>query len=175
MLPRLLLALGVVAAAWWLLQRLERTPPEQRAAMLRQGALYAGIVLALLLVATGRLHWVFALLAASIPVLQRLYAVARSLPGAREIFDRLSTHGRAGRFRSGWHGEYRRKPDEPVRGDGPMTPEEAYKVLGLPAGASRNDIVTAHRRLMQKLHPDRGGSDYLAAKINQAKNLLVDR
>ncbi len=54
-----------------------------------------------------------------------------------------------------------------------MTPEEAYAVLALAPGASKDQVITAHRRLILRFHPDRGGSDYLAAKINQAKDLLL--
>jgi hypothetical protein len=54
-----------------------------------------------------------------------------------------------------------------------MARKEALAVLGLTEEASEEDIVAAHRKLIQKLHPDRGGNDYLAAKINQAKDYLL--
>ena len=54
-----------------------------------------------------------------------------------------------------------------------LSEKEAYEILGLETGASKEDIIKAHKRLMQRLHPDRGGSDYLAARINAAKDKLV--
>ncbi len=74
------------------------------------------------------------------------------------------------RFGAGWRsgGE-----DRPNPGQSGMTRAEALRVLGLEEGASRDDICATHRRLMLNNHPDRGGTSYLAAKINEARDVLL--
>ena len=52
---------------------------------------------------------------------------------------------------------------------------EAWQILGLEEGARKEEVIEAHKRLIQKLHPDRGGNDYLAAKINAAKDTLIGK
>ncbi|OZG71382.1 molecular chaperone DnaJ [Hahella sp. CCB-MM4] len=58
--------------------------------------------------------------------------------------------------------------------NGSMSMDDAKDILGLEGEVTKEQVVEAHRRLMQKFHPDRGGSNYLAAKINEAKKKLLD-
>lgn len=51
--------------------------------------------------------------------------------------------------------------------------DEAYKILGLDFDATKDDIISAHKELIRKNHPDKGGSDYLSSKINEARDILL--
>ena len=82
------------------------------------------------------------------------------------------------RVRSNWHdemaGEEAHAPPPP-RSTGDVTVEEAYAILGLSPGADAEAIKAAHHRLMKQLHPDHGGTDYFAAKLNRARDVLLHR
>ncbi len=73
-----------------------------------------------------------------------------------------------------WREDMARAEASPGAG-GIMTRDEAYEILGLKRGASDDDIRKAHRDLMKRMHPDAGGSGYLAAKINEAKDVLLGK
>jgi hypothetical protein len=244
MLVRLLLALAILLGLYLLVRWLARTPAQSISRQLKRFGLWAAVGVILLLVATGRLNWLFAVLAAAVPVIQRLLALAQLLPalkrlgamlglgsaptaGARGQSSTIQTrflrmtldHATGamngtvlqGRFQGRTladlgledllalltecrlgdeqsaavleayldrvHGDAWRAPaggpSPPPTSGGGMSREEAYAILGLEPGASPEAVREAHRRLMQRLHPDRGGSTYLAAKINQAKDLLL--
>ena len=74
-------------------------------------------------------------------------------------------------WRQGWRGEEAGPRAQPSSSD--VTIEEAYAILGLKPGADAAAIKAAHHRLMMQLHPDHGGTDYLATKINRARDVLL--
>jgi len=122
-------------------------------------------VLLLYLTATGRLNWLFALLGLGIAFMLRLMpALLQYAPHIHRLWQQFS---------GAKQNSSQRQSDSSAKGRMPV--EEAYEVLGLKPGASEQDIIAAHRKLMQKIHPDRGGSDYLAAKINLAKKILLKK
>jgi hypothetical protein len=101
------------------------------------------------LTATGRLHWLAAVGAAIVPFLKRSLGLLRWLPWIRNLYQRRSPGG--------------------------LTRTEAKDVLGLSGNPSREEIIAAHRKLIQKLHPDRGGTNYLAQQLNEAKRVLLEK
>jgi DnaJ family protein C protein 19 len=113
-----------------------------------------GLVLTVLLFLTGRGGMALGGLTLFGPLLWEKWRAAHSPSAGPQPGAGSTPRGR----RAGW-----------------MSPEEALQVLGLRTGASEAEIREAHKRLMRAAHPDTGGSDWLAARINQARDVLLGR
>ena len=72
-----------------------------------------------------------------------------------------------------WYEQFGTGPHNSASASDGLSSGQALDILGLQAGASEAEIISAHRKMMQKFHPDRGGSNYLAAKVNEAKDVLL--
>lgn len=123
-------------------------------------------VTAVALAISGRLNWIFAAISAAIPVIWRMAPLLRFLP----LVARLSRR---------WRGTGSTRADGtegggPPRRSGRMSRDEAAEMLGVASDADREAVLAAHRRLMQRLHPDRGGTDYLASRLNEARDVLLE-
>lgn len=135
-----------------------------------QGLLILAAVFLIGLALAGRLHWLFAIGAAIAASFQKVIGLLRYLPMFQKLFSSLQTSNPDADSENGENNKPSNHNPETK-----MTSEEARKVLGLEEHASKEEIIEAHRKLIQKIHPDRGGNDYLAAKINQAKDYLLNK
>lgn len=230
-MPKLLLLVAIAISIWYWWSVIKRLKPEQRRSFIWRSAFWLVLGLSIVLVATGRMHWLGAGLAALIPLSKALFAFGlRALPfinilsrfktspskfrtnallleinfASRQVDGEILQGEFVGRRLSQLNSEemqtladWLKQTDRESyvllqaflmrsggqRGAGSdqqqatdfadFSEAEAYNILGLEPDASKEDVIKAHRRLMQRLHPDRGGSDYLAAKINAAKDKLV--
>ena len=235
-MARIVLLILAIIATLILFRWLKRQPADKRWKVI--AIVVAGVLL--VLVATGRMPWLFALIGAIIPLARRLFSLLRFAPLLSGIFNRVNNSTASsgqqslvetqylsmrldhdsgqlsGSVKNGLHagielhqlsqnqlldlyksylkldsdseqllgnyidrtyGTEWRSQNQSNNVDETSTAQlsvnEAYAVLGLEPDANKQSILNAHKQLMQKIHPDRGGSSYLAVKINQARDLLI--
>lgn len=232
MMIRFLLAVAVLVALFWLFRRWRALPPEKRNNRLLQALVYGALILCVLAVITGRLHWLGAVLAGVVALAKIGFTTAlRFLPFVNVLrrnsllnnpvfktqFLKVQLDLKTGQI-SGivlkgphegedisqlnkeqlkaleQHYQERDKPscylirvilqragktyhEDSKHGNfssvAAPSVDEALQILGLEKNPSKEAVVKAHRSLMQKLHPDRGGNDYLASRVNLAKEILI--
>ena len=164
-MARLIILLAVLGAGLLIWHKISQASGERRRNMVFWTV--TGLILGtlVLLVITGRMNWLYAIGGGIAAFAPRVIRWIKYLPILTRFHQQYRQH-RASQDAPGGQSANR-------RGTGKMSTAQAYEVLGLKPGASRDEIIQAHRRMMQKLHPDRGGSDYLASQINQAKDALL--
>jgi hypothetical protein len=232
-MPRILLLVAIIFSLWYWWRVFKSLPSEKRRPFMWRTAFWSVLGFSVLLVASGRMHWLGAGLAVLVPLAKGAFALGLRALQFLQILSRFKTSPSQFRTKSLLvqvnfstremdgeilQGEFTGKRLSELsqeqlqafaeslketdresylllqtyllrsnRGgsqhsyqDGnqannlsELSEKEAYEILGLEPDAPKEDIVKAHKRLMQRLHPDRGGSDYLAAKINAAKDKLV--
>ena len=230
-MPRIILLVGLIFIVWYWWSTVKGLPAERKRPFLWRSAFWAVLSISVILVVSGRMHWVGAGLAALIPLGKTFLAFGfRALPILRllgrfktspsqfktkslnvtinfsnsqmdgevligdlagkklselsdEQLESIATQLKdidresyallyAYRMRRGNAGQQNEDGFNAESFNG-LSESEAYEVLGLDQTASKEEVIKAHKRLVQRLHPDRGGSDYLAAKINAAKDRLA--
>lgn len=171
---RMILLIAVGIFAWLAIQQFKYSPPEQRRKLVIQWVLIVVALAAVLLAITGRLHWVGAAVAIVLPAVSRLWRVfGRHLPWVASL---IAKRAQAKTQQENTAGQESGNRQAGNQGREPqLTVAEARKILSVPVSASREEIIGAHRKLIQKFHPDRGGNDYLASRINAAKALLMEQ
>ena len=230
-MPRIILLVGLIFIVWYWWSTVKGLPAERKRPFLWRSAFWAVLSISVILVVSGRMHWVGAGLAALIPLGKTFLAFGfRALPILRllgrfktspsqfktkslnvtinfsnsqmdgevligdlagkklselsdEQLESIATELKdidresyallyAYRMRRGNAGQQNEDGFNAESFNG-LSESEAYEVLGLDQTASKEEVIKAHKRLVQRLHPDRGGSDYLAAKINAEKDRLA--
>jgi cell division protein FtsW (lipid II flippase) len=164
-LIRIYLLLVVLLLAFWLLRSFIRTPPAVIAENIKKTGLIIIALIFLVLAVTGRLNWLIAVIGVAVA------SFARALPLLLRYAPQLQRLWAWFKYSKNQSSHQQRQHKS---APGRMSRGQAFNVLGLKEGATRDEIIQAHRRLIQKNHPDRGGSDYIAAQINEAKQILLN-
>ena len=159
-MARLIILIAVIGIALILWHKITRTKGDERKKMIFWSIIGSLGAILLILAVTGHLNIITAAIAGLVALLPRAMQFAKYLPLINRLYQKDSP-------------QHQQQAQTPPPGRQTMGLDEAREVLGLKPGHTKDDVIQAHRRMMQKVHPDRGGSDYLAAQINKAKDTLL--
>ena len=157
-MARLIILIAVIGIALILWHKVTRAKGDERKKMIFWSIIGSLGAILVILAVTGHLNIITAAIAGMVALLPRAMHFAKYLPFINRLYQQ--------------HNQQQAQ-SPPPRGKQTMSTDEAMEVLGLKPGSTKEEIIQAHRRMMQKVHPDRGGSDYLAAQINKAKDTLL--
>ena len=155
---RFVIILALLAIGFILWLKVSKAPKDQRKKIKFQ--IFAGAVVALMifLAVTGRLNILYAAIGSLVAFIPRIAGLLKFLPLINKIRQAAGQQ---------------QNSSTQANASSAMNKDKAYEVLGLKPEASKEEIIAAHKKMMQKVHPDRGGSDYLGAEINTAKDTLL--
>ncbi len=156
MSPFVIIVLGALLMAGMLW--LKALPPHRRGSAVIKLVILSLIAALVILTVTGRIHWIGALFAGVFLLYKKYGFLLKAIPFLGKLF---KSRAKA------------KQPPSPNNQH--MQRTEALKILGLEEGCSDEEIILAHRKLMQKFHPDHGGNSYLAAQLNEARACLLKR
>jgi glucan phosphoethanolaminetransferase (alkaline phosphatase superfamily) len=160
-MTRFIILIAIIGIALIVWHKINKAKGEERKKMVFWSVIGGvGAVLALLAV-TGHLNIITAAIAGLVALAPKAMRFAQYLPFINRLYQQRGQQ------------QHQQQAQKPNPGKKTMSPDEAREVLGLKPGSTKEEIILAHRRMMQKMHPDRGGSDYLAAQINKAKETLL--
>ncbi len=156
-MPRLIILIAVAGIALILWHKIKQTTGDERKKLILWSTVGGVAALLGILAVTGHLNIITAMVAGLIALIPRAMQLVKYVPFLNRFYQQSQQQAKT----------------PPPRGKQTMGADEAMEVLGLKPDYSKQDVIQAHRRMMQKVHPDRGGSDYLAAQINKAKDTLL--
>ncbi len=157
-MARIVIILAVIAVALLMWFKIKKAKAEEKKKLVVWTVISIVIAVLGILAITGKLNVITALIGGLIALIPKAMHLLRYLPLIN-------------RFRQQAGQQSSQKQASTNKAD--MSKKQACEILGIKPDCSKDEIITAHRRMMQKVHPDRGGSDYLAAQINQAKDTLL--
>lgn len=152
-MPPFLIALAIVVGGYWLIRNSARLKSKEMRPLLQKFVGGGLMAFAAFLVLRGQLE-----------IAIGLFVLGMGLFGKGHLIPQGFGPNRA---------KVNNQQPPPQRGKIILPKDEALAILGLKAGATADEVRQAHKRLLKDFHPDKGGTDYLAAKINQAKDVLL--